>query len=158
MSADRRLVFSRLSAERHRQQRTVNGTDRCQPMFFSASKTPHEFDTSNRRSRCHFVFQITMSDEHELLDYDEPDETPQEQQSANKTRPVINGSAAGKTGEPPRGTYVSIHASGFKDFLLKPELLRAIMDCGFEHPSEGIFALAMCIVTSGIVSFTSSST
>ena len=24
--------------------------------------------------------------------------------------------------------------SGFKDFLLKPELLRAIVDCGFEHP------------------------
>merc|ERR1712007_36206 len=23
-----------------------------------------------------------------------------------------------------------------KDFLLKPELLRAIVDCGFEHPSE----------------------
>ncbi|KAH9419748.1 Spliceosome RNA helicase ddx39b [Dermatophagoides pteronyssinus] len=25
---------------------------------------------------------------------------------------------------------------GFRDFLLKPELLRAIVDCGFEHPSE----------------------
>jgi hypothetical protein len=32
---------------------------------------------------------------------------------------------------------VGIHSSGFKDFLLKPELLRAIQDCGFEHPSEG---------------------
>jgi ATP-dependent RNA helicase UAP56/SUB2 len=31
---------------------------------------------------------------------------------------------------------VGIHASGFKDFLLKPELLRAIVDAGFEHPSE----------------------
>merc|ERR1711871_1815152 len=29
-----------------------------------------------------------------------------------------------------------IHASGFRDFLLKPELLRAIVDCGFERPSE----------------------
>ena len=27
--------------------------------------------------------------------------------------------------------------TGFKDFQLKPELLRAIKDCGFEHPSEG---------------------
>ncbi|KAL8562397.1 Spliceosome RNA helicase ddx39b [Nucella lapillus] len=35
-----------------------------------------------------------------------------------------------------KGTYVSIHSSGFRDFLLKPELLRAIIDCGFEHPSE----------------------
>lgn len=35
-----------------------------------------------------------------------------------------------------KGGYVSIHSSGFRDFLLKPELLRAITDCGFEHPSE----------------------
>lgn len=42
-----------------------------------------------------------------------------------------------------KGTYVSIHSSGFRDFLLKPEILRAIVDCGFEHPSEGrsIFSL-----------------
>ncbi|XP_060069736.1 spliceosome RNA helicase Ddx39b-like [Ylistrum balloti] len=32
--------------------------------------------------------------------------------------------------------YVSIHSSGFRDFLLKPELLRSIADCGFEHPSQ----------------------
>ena len=31
---------------------------------------------------------------------------------------------------------LGIHASGFRDFLLKPELLRAVVDCGFEHPSE----------------------
>ena len=35
-----------------------------------------------------------------------------------------------------KGNYVSIHSSGFRDFLLKPEVLRAIVDCGFEHPSE----------------------
>lgn len=40
--------------------------------------------------------------------------------------------------------YVGIHSSGFKDFLLKPELLRAIQDCGFEHPSEG--KQNMCIL------------
>lgn len=34
------------------------------------------------------------------------------------------------------GTYSGIHQSGFRDFLLKPELLRAVVDCGFEHPSE----------------------
>jgi ATP-dependent RNA helicase UAP56/SUB2 len=33
-------------------------------------------------------------------------------------------------------TYSTIHSSGFREFLLKPELLRAIVDCGFEHPSE----------------------
>jgi len=31
---------------------------------------------------------------------------------------------------------MAIHSSGFRDFLLKPEVLRAIVDCGFEHPSE----------------------
>jgi len=36
-----------------------------------------------------------------------------------------------------KGHYVGIHTSNFKDFILKPELLRAVVDCGFEHPSEG---------------------
>eukprot|EP00730_Choanoeca_flexa_P016077 TRINITY_DN7527_c0_g1_i1.p1 TRINITY_DN7527_c0_g1~~TRINITY_DN7527_c0_g1_i1.p1 ORF type:complete len:423 (+),score=180.03 TRINITY_DN7527_c0_g1_i1:188-1456(+) len=35
-----------------------------------------------------------------------------------------------------KGSYAGMHASGFRDFLLKPELSRAIVDCGFEHPSE----------------------
>ncbi len=43
---------------------------------------------------------------------------------------------AGKAKDSKKGHYVGIHASGFKDFLLKPELLRAIVDAGFEHPSE----------------------
>eukprot|EP00834_Sanchytrium_tribonematis_P005132 NODE_291_length_10603_cov_1.029703.p3 type:complete len:355 gc:universal NODE_291_length_10603_cov_1.029703:7734-8798(+) len=34
-----------------------------------------------------------------------------------------------------KGSYVGAHATGFKDFMLKPELLRAIQDNGFEHPS-----------------------
>lgn len=71
----------------------------------------------------------TMADDPDLLDYDENADTAQQQPAGAK----------GKPGGPMRGTYVSIHASGFKDFLLKPELLRAIMDCGFEHPSEGSF-------------------
>lgn len=37
-----------------------------------------------------------------------------------------------------KGSYVGIHSTGFKDFLLKPELVRAITDSGFEHPSEGM--------------------
>lgn len=39
-----------------------------------------------------------------------------------------------------KGSYVGIHSTGFRDFLLKPELLRAIVDCGFEHPSEGKYS------------------
>ena len=34
------------------------------------------------------------------------------------------------------GTYSGIHASGFRDFLLKPELLRAVVDCGFEQCAD----------------------
>ena len=47
--------------------------------------------------------------------------------------------ASGKGGEDKqvkKGSYVGVHSSGFKDFILKPELTRAIVDCGFEHPSE----------------------
>lgn len=35
-----------------------------------------------------------------------------------------------------KGHYASVHVSGFRDFLLRPEVVRAIADCGFEHPSE----------------------
>jgi len=35
-----------------------------------------------------------------------------------------------------KGHYTGIHTSNFRDFMLKPELARAIVDCGFEHPSE----------------------
>ena len=35
-----------------------------------------------------------------------------------------------------KDTHVSIHSPGFGDFALKPELLRGIVDCGLEHPSE----------------------
>jgi ATP-dependent RNA helicase UAP56/SUB2 len=34
------------------------------------------------------------------------------------------------------GGYSTLHSTGFKDFLLKAELLRAISEAGFEHPSE----------------------
>lgn len=50
-----------------------------------------------------------------------------------------------------KGSYVGIHSTGFRDFLLKPELLRAIVDCGFEHPSEGwlffFFVLTFCFLS-----------
>ena len=70
--------------------------------------------------------------EQELLDYDEEEATG-EQGGANGAEAIATSDA--KKGV--KGSYVSIHSSGFRDFLLKPELLRAIVDCGFEHPSEG---------------------
>ncbi|KAM9665512.1 spliceosome RNA helicase DDX39B isoform 2-T3 [Trichechus inunguis] len=64
--------------------------------------------------------------DNELLDYEDDE---------------VETAAGGDGAEAPakkdvKGSYVSIHSSGFRDFLLKPELLRAIVDCGFEHPSE----------------------
>jgi superfamily II DNA/RNA helicase len=58
-----------------------------------------------------------------LAEYDSEDEAPAETTEAK---------VAGKS----KDTYVAIHSAGFREFLLKPELLRSISDCGFEHPSE----------------------
>jgi len=65
----------------------------------------------------------------DLLDYEEEENTEQTGEAAK------NGADPKKEGVV-KGNYVSIHSSGFRDFLLKPEVLRAIVDCGFEHPSE----------------------
>ena len=70
--------------------------------------------------------------DNDLLDYEEEDQT---ETAADSGATATNGAAKKEV----KGTYVSIHSSGFRDFLLKPEILRAIVDCGFEHPSEGIF-------------------
>lgn len=79
-------------------------------------------------TKIYIVFiQMAETDvDNELLDYEE-DEEPQGAPES--------GTPASK--KEVKGSYVSIHSSGFRDFLLKPELLRAIVDCGFEHPSEG---------------------
>jgi len=60
----------------------------------------------------------------ELTEYDEND--------------AVDGDAAkaanGKHKD--KDSHVSRFTTSFQDFLLKPELLRAIQECGFEHPSE----------------------
>lgn len=68
----------------------------------------------------------TMADADDLLDYeeDEQNETVETDEKKQQAKKEV------------KGNYVSIHSSGFRDFLLKPEILRAIVDCGFEHPSE----------------------
>ena len=62
------------------------------------------------------------------MDYDE-DETVQ-----------TKGGAAGAGAAPKKSSAApadsGLHSSGFKDFLLKPEINRAIVDAAFEHPSE----------------------
>jgi ATP-dependent RNA helicase UAP56/SUB2 len=73
----------------------------------------------------------------DLIDYEEEDEQTIQQEVA------ASADVSGTTGQDDedkkdkKGSYVGIHSTGFRDFLLKPELLRSIVDCGFEHPSEG---------------------
>lgn len=73
-----------------------------------------------------------MSHEEDLIDYSD------EEIQANDTsaQATTNGAKAAD-GEKTKGSYVGVHSTGFRDFLLRPELLKAISDCGFEHPSEG---------------------
>merc|ERR1719183_2031086 len=60
----------------------------------------------------------------DLLDYEDDE---------NETTTAEAAAAEGE--KKVKGSYVSIHSSGFRDFLLKAELMKAIVDCGFEHPS-----------------------
>ncbi|KAK5846297.1 hypothetical protein PVK06_002580 [Gossypium arboreum] len=62
----------------------------------------------------------------ELLDYEEEDEKAPDSASIKAADSAKN--------------------SGFRDFLLKPELLHSIVDSGFEHPSEGKLATSDYIV------------
>lgn len=72
----------------------------------------------------------------ELLDYEEEETAAEGGEATAATAANGNGAEAGAKKDAVKGNYVSIHSSGFRDFLLKPEILRAIVDCGFEHPSE----------------------
>lgn len=82
--------------------------------------------------------------EEDLIDYEEDDTTTTTTTAAPATGngsaaaagAAATGAGAGEQKEQ-KGSYVGIHSTGFRDFLLKPELLRAISDLGFEHPSEG---------------------
>ena len=83
-----------------------------------------------------------MSHEEDLIDYSDEELQTNDvttaapangvAKTAQKGDLTVSGGNADK-----KGSYVGIHSTGVRDFLLKPELLRAITDCGFEHPSEG---------------------
>lgn len=85
-------------------------------------------------------------DNDDLIDYDDEHDIP-----------TVGTTASGVAGDEGKDkkNFSGIHSTGFRyaiffslflttfsnltrsDFLLKPELLRAISDLGFEHPSEG---------------------
>ncbi|EZF33120.1 ATP-dependent RNA helicase SUB2 [Trichophyton interdigitale MR816] len=83
-----------------------------------------------------------MATEEDLIDYSD-EELQTTDAAAAPAAPAANGDASkkgdltvGGAGADKKGSYVGIHSTGFRDFYLKAELLRAITDCGFEHPSE----------------------
>jgi ATP-dependent RNA helicase UAP56/SUB2 len=97
---------------------------------------------------------MSSHDNEDLIDYeDEHDVVPN-----GSSAPATNGATAGDD-EKEKKNFSGIHSTGFRyvlasplrwkweadflsffrDFLLKPELLRAISDLGFEHPSEGVY-------------------
>ncbi|KAK8882139.1 ATP-dependent RNA helicase ddx39a [Tritrichomonas musculus] len=61
--------------------------------------------------------------EAELLNYEEVDDAPQHDIKSDKKSKIGKG-------------YVAIHSHGFRDFLLNPEIVNALKDNAFEHPSE----------------------
>ncbi|KAF8682914.1 P-loop containing nucleoside triphosphate hydrolase protein [Rhizoctonia solani] len=67
--------------------------------------------------------------EEELIDYEDDHDV-------SLTTGANGAAAAPADGEKEKKAYTNVHTTGFRDFLLKPELLRAISDLGFEHPSE----------------------
>ncbi|MEW5311374.1 MAG: hypothetical protein WDW38_003095 [Sanguina aurantia] len=79
---------------------------------------------------------VAENGEEELLDYEEEE--------------AVDTEAATKVDAEKKG-YVGIHATGFKELMLKPELLQAITACGFEHPSEGMSPGlgSLCLLVSG---------
>lgn len=85
-----------------------------------------------------------MSAEEDLIDYsDEELQTTTETPAANGAAPANGAAAAAQKGDEAAtggvAKYVGINSATFRDFLLKAELLKAITDCGFEHPSDGQF-------------------
>jgi ATP-dependent RNA helicase UAP56/SUB2 len=75
---------------------------------------------------------MSSHDNEELVDFDDIEDVV-----ANGKGPSgAAASSAAADGDKSKKNFSGIHSTGFRDFLLKPELLRAISDLGFEHPSE----------------------
>ncbi|TBU26374.1 P-loop containing nucleoside triphosphate hydrolase protein [Dichomitus squalens] len=80
---------------------------------------------------------MSAHDNEELIDYeDEHDVVTNGPPAAAGNGSAVAAPAADGDGEKDKKNFSGIHSTGFRDFLLKPELLRAISDLGFEHPSE----------------------
>ncbi|PKI65994.1 hypothetical protein CRG98_013579, partial [Punica granatum] len=113
------------NAQRRKEVGNINPSDTVQSYPSPRSDNPAPLPVAVLLSQVENMGETRDNDayEEELLDYEEEEEKAPD-------------SAAKANGEGAKKGYVGIHSSGFRDFLLKPELLRAIVDSGFEHPSE----------------------
>ncbi len=103
---------------------------------------------------------MSAHDNEDLIDYeDEHDVVTNGAPAAAANGAAVAAPAGDVDGDKDKKNFSGIHSTGFRyvgrvraaigtriyachlmtrrDFLLKPELLRAISDLGFEHPSEG---------------------
>jgi len=62
----------------------------------------------------------------DLIDFEDYEDNNPIEQNGKEKKLVDNKNVT---------THTGVHSAGFKDFLLKNELNRAIVDCGFEQPS-----------------------
>jgi hypothetical protein len=82
--------------------------------------------THGNPSSCHDPIISSTADNEDPLVYEDEEATEQV---------ATEGSGDAPATEEVKG--ISIHSSGFQDIEFKPEILRAIVDRGFEHLSEG---------------------
>jgi hypothetical protein len=109
------------------------------PRIATLITTAAHFNSNSREAKFNATQTPTsllanMSAEEDLIDYSD-----EELQTTDAAPAAANGDAkkdAAATGATDaQGSYAGVHSTSFRDFLLKPELLKAITDCGFEHPS-----------------------
>jgi ATP-dependent RNA helicase UAP56/SUB2 len=96
---------------------------------------------------------MASHDNEDLIDYEEDEETLQPEHTT-KAAPATAGANGANGEDTKKGSYVGIHSTGFRDFLLKPELLRAITDCGtspIQSPSAATFPTASPTFSSSLV-------
>ncbi|CAK7204429.1 Suppressor of the cold-sensitive snRNP bioproteinsis mutant brr1-1 [Sporothrix eucalyptigena] len=79
-----------------------------------------------------------MSAEEDFIDYsdDELNNTTAPKKGAADADVPEAAADSSNNATAKNGSYVGIYSTTFRDFLLKPELIRATADCGFEHPSD----------------------
>lgn len=69
-----------------------------------------------------------MSKEEEIIEYEDLE---------TETYSSSSVSSESKSDSSLKASHVGIHSTSFRDFNLKAELLKAIADNRFEHPSQG---------------------